>query len=88
MSINGLIDFKECILKEVETGRLFTSNYPLLIEHILREAKLYRRTLMELKQNRGISYQNLYRQEKFWNQIIYTWYANRKGVWSYMEETA
>lgn len=68
--LNGLIDFKECILKEVETGRLFTSNYPLLIEHILREAKLYRRTLMELRQNRGISYQNLYRQEEFWNQIM------------------
>lgn len=68
--LNGLIDFKECILEEVEAGRLFTANYPLLIQHILREAKLYRRTLMELRQNRGISYQNLYRQEEFWNQIM------------------
>ncbi|MBP3325881.1 MAG: DUF2935 domain-containing protein [Coprococcus sp.] len=68
--LNGLIDFKECILEEVKAGRLFTANYPLLIQHILREAKLYRRTLMELRQNRGISYQNPYRQEKFWNQIM------------------
>lgn len=68
--LNGLIDFKECILEEVKAGRLFTANYPLLIQHILREAKLYRRTLMELRQNRGISYQNPYSQEKFWNQIM------------------
>lgn len=68
--LNGLIDFKECILEEVKAGRLFTANYPLLIQHILREAKLYRRTLMELRQNRGISYQKLYRQEEFWNQIM------------------
>lgn len=68
--LNGLIDFKESILGEVEAGRLFTSNYPLLIQHILREAKLYRSTLMELRQNRKISYQNLYEQEEFWNQIM------------------
>lgn len=40
--LNGLIDFKENILREVGNGRLFTFNYPLLIEHILREARLYR----------------------------------------------
>lgn len=68
--LNGLIEFKENILGEVKAGRLFTSNYPLLIQHILREAKLYRSTLMELRQNRRISYQNLYEQEEFWNQIM------------------
>lgn len=68
--LNGLIDLKENILEEVKAGRLFTTNYPLLIQHILREAKLYRSTLMELRQNRRISYQNLYEQEGFWNQIM------------------
>ena len=36
--LNGLIEFKESILKEVGNCTLFTTNYPLLIEHILREA--------------------------------------------------
>lgn len=33
--LNGLICFKESILCEVSEGRLFTFNYPLLIEHIM-----------------------------------------------------
>ena len=41
-------DFKENILEEVSRGRLFNANYPLLIQHIQREAKLYRATVMEL----------------------------------------
>ena len=36
--LNGLIEFKEAILKEVKNGSLFNANYPLLIEHIIREA--------------------------------------------------
>jgi len=35
--INGLITFKENILREVLACNLYTANYPLLIEHILRE---------------------------------------------------
>ena len=50
--LNGLIDFKEKILCEVNDCRLFTANYPLLIEHILREAKLYRSILLEIKENK------------------------------------
>lgn len=38
-SLDGLISFKEEILREVTRCRLYTANYPLLIEHILREAK-------------------------------------------------
>lgn len=68
--LNGLIGFKEAILREVKACRLFTANYPLLIQHILREAKLYRSTLMELKQNRSISYPKPCEQEDFWNRIM------------------
>lgn len=68
--LNGLIRFKEDILREVKTCRLFTANYPLLIEHITREAKLYRATLIELGQNKKISYRNLRAKEDFWNQIM------------------
>ncbi len=68
--LNGLIDFKEAILKEVKNGTLFTANYPLLIEHILREAKLYRALVEELMQGRCPSFQKLCETERFWNQIM------------------
>lgn len=68
--LNGLIDFKENILKEVGDGRLFTANYPLLIKHILREAKLYRATIDNLMHNRHVSYKGLLGTEEFWNQIM------------------
>ncbi len=68
--LNGLIEFKENILREVGNGRLFTFNYPLLIEHILREAKLYRSTIDNLMHNRQVSYRGLLGTEEFWNQIM------------------
>lgn len=68
--LNGLINFKEAILREVSAGKLFTFNYPLLIQHILREAQLYRSTVENLMRNRQISYQSLLGTEEFWNQIM------------------
>lgn len=68
--LNGLIDFKEGILKEVGDGKLFNANYPLLIKHIIREAKLYRATVQELLQNKQVSRKTLLQTEDFWNQIM------------------
>lgn len=68
--LNGLIDFKECILRKVESCKLFTFNYPLLIRHIIREARLYRSTIENLMQNREFSYRGLFGTEEFWNQIM------------------
>lgn len=68
--LNGLISFKEEILREVARCRLYTANYPLLIEHILREAKLYRRMIAELEKSGRISCPDLYNLEVFWNQIM------------------
>lgn len=68
--LNGLIDFKENILEEVQSCNLFTANYPLLIKHILREARLYRSSVEELLQNRQPSYKGLRKTELFWNQIM------------------
>ena len=68
--LNGLIEFKESILKEVGNCTLFTANYPLLIDHIIREAKLYRSTIEELMSNRRLSYQRLCETQLFWNQIM------------------
>ena len=68
--LKDFIAFKENILREVGKGKLFTVNYPLLIEHILREARLYCTTVGELLDNRQLSYKNLRKTEKFWNQIM------------------
>lgn len=68
--LNGLIEFKESILKEVSNGCLFNANYPLLIKHIIREAELYRSTLIGIRQNRRNSCRVLMGKEEFWNRIM------------------
>ena len=69
-SLNGLIAFKEEILREVRRCRLYTANYQLLIEHILREAKLYRQIISNLERGGRISSPDLRSLELFWNQIM------------------
>lgn len=68
--LEGLIEFKESILREVKSGRLFNFNYPLLIKHILREAKLYHFTIECLMHNRRVPLDGLLGTEEFWNQIM------------------
>lgn len=68
--VNELIMFKEKILREVNSCNLYTTNYPLLIEHILREAKLYRQTLTEIERNGSVSSKDLRTMENFWNRIM------------------
>ena len=68
--LNGLIDFKERLLNEVRECRMYTTNYPLLIDHITREARLYRETIEGMMNNQKVCYQNLQNQEEFWNCIM------------------
>lgn len=68
--LDKLIAFKESILCEVQKGDLFTTNYPLLIEHIIREAKLYRSTIQNLLNQTCSCYQDLFQTEVFWNRIM------------------
>jgi len=67
--IDGLIKFKENILKDVLSCRIFTMNYPHLIEHILKEAKLYRLELMALDNNQNIE-ESIKETELFWDRIM------------------
>jgi len=67
--LNGFIAFKENILNNVRDCRMFTMNYPLLIEHILREAKLYRNYVNSL-QNGTLTDNFMKDTERFWNQIM------------------
>lgn len=68
--LDGLIEFKEAILREVSEAKLFTANYPLLIKHIIREAKLYRATVEQLMRGQNVSRRDLLGTEDFWNQIM------------------
>ena len=68
--LDGLIEFKETILQCVLRGELFTVNYPLLIEHILREARLYRRYVETLEREGDLPDRVVRDSECFWNQIM------------------
>lgn len=68
--ICGLIDLKQDILNNVNTCQLYTANYPLLIEHIIREAKLYYSTIQELNEKGELSPVCQKAMEEFWNQIM------------------
>lgn len=68
--LNGLIALKEEVLREVLCCDLYTANYPLMIEHIIREAKLYCQIVMALEKNGCMPLQNMKEAELFWNQIM------------------
>ncbi|MGN0528903.1 MAG: DUF2935 domain-containing protein [Eubacterium sp.] len=68
--LDGLIAFKERILKNVLSCNMFTLNYPLLIEHIIREAKLYRKYIMTLEESGNLSDDTMAQTECFWNRIM------------------
>ena len=68
--LDGLINFKQRILDGMLSCNLYTVNYPLLIDHIMREAKLYRSYLIALESGQDISIKNVKDEELFWNQIM------------------
>lgn len=51
-------------------GEIFTLNYPLLIEHILREARLYRKYVEILEREGDLPERLMKDTECFWNQIM------------------
>ena len=50
--------------------RMFTANYPLLIEHIIREAKLYRTFICNVEKGSDPDERTMRETELFWNQIM------------------
>lgn len=67
--LNGLIDFKTQVLDSVLSCNMFTMNYPLLIDHIRREARLYRDHLTALARGQNID-TGTRSVELFWDQIM------------------
>ncbi|RHW66471.1 DUF2935 domain-containing protein [Clostridium botulinum] len=67
----ALAQFKTKILSDVICCRIFTVNYPLLIDHILREAKFYFQLVRRLQNREEINLEKeAYEQETFWNRIM------------------
>jgi len=67
--IADLIRFKETILSNVLSCKMFTVNYPLLILHIIREAKLYLETIQRLQRRMPINLEKEAREQVFfWNR--------------------
>lgn len=85
--VNCLIAFKESLLCKINSLHLFTVNYPLLIEHILREARLYREQLMRLEGLGHCSCQDLRDSELFWDQIMMEHALFIRGLLDPSEET-
>lgn len=66
---SALAGFKDRLLQDVLSCKVFTLNYPLLIEHILREARFFMLMLDELQKRRDImESKDLINQEVFWNR--------------------
>ncbi len=71
MLTTSLAQFKSNVLNNVNSCRMFTTNYPLLIDHILREARFYLKMLMKLQSREEIlTKSDLLEQEIFWNRIM------------------
>lgn len=65
----ALIQFKTTLLNDILCCKIFTFNYPLLIDHILREARFFVLLLTRLQTNTG-SVDDIVEQEIFWNRIM------------------
>ena len=68
--IKNLIQFKNDILNEVLMCKMYTTNYPLLISHIINEAKMYHNLLTKIENKEPFTENFIYEQELFWNNIM------------------
>lgn len=71
IAANQIAIYKKNLLDNVLSCRLFTTNYPLLIDHVLREAQFYMRMLIKLQNREELNMQaEAIYQEAFWNRIM------------------
>lgn len=67
----ALIRFKTMLLNDVLSCKVYTTAYPLLIDHILREAKFFVSLLTKLQNGTEIDMKNdVLDSESFWNRIM------------------
>jgi hypothetical protein len=69
--VSKIIQFQSNILANVLACKMFTVNYPLLLDHITREAKLYLMMIQRFQSRQNINIQReIVDQELFWNRIM------------------
>lgn len=68
--IKNLIQFKNDVLNKMLNCKIYTFNYPLLISHIMNEAKMYYSLLERIENRTNFSDKYIYEQEMFWNNIM------------------
>lgn len=68
--IERLIEFKQTVLNNVLSCKMYTTNYPLLIQHIMNEAKMYHTLLTKVENRTFLTRQEVHEQELFWNDIM------------------
>lgn len=68
--LGELIILKEGVLRQVLSCRVFTGNYPLLLEHIIREARMYEALLRNLEYGEAMSALPAGGTKAFWNRIM------------------
>lgn len=68
--VENLIKFKNDVLNSVLSCKLYTTNYPLLITHIMNEAKMYHSLLSRVENRNTFTATDIYEQEMFWNNIM------------------
>lgn len=70
-AVSSLIVYKTRILNGMLNCTLFTNNYPLLIDHIRREARLYHGMLYRLQNGIQLDLASeAVEQQRFWNRIM------------------
>ena len=70
-AIGMIIRFKSNLKNDVLSCKIFTTAYPLLIDHILREAILFRELLIRLQSGIELDIKkDILEQETFWNRIM------------------
>lgn len=66
-----LADYKSKLLQDILSCKVFTFNYPLLIDHILREAHFYLKILYQLQNRQVVNIlEDIINQQQFWNRIM------------------
>ena len=68
--LNGLINFKQRVLNGVTSCNLFTTNYPLLVEHTVHEAKVYLSLVENLENRVDIDSNDIRETELFWDETM------------------
>ncbi|MBU5307469.1 DUF2935 domain-containing protein [Clostridioides mangenotii] len=70
MLVESFINFKSMVLNQVLSCNITTSNYPLMLQHLLHESQMYSDQLMMLENGEDIENPDVKKTERFWDKIM------------------